>query len=363
MKTHIPNSYFYDPDILHKEQETLFKNHWQFACFTTDLEKNNDYITLDLFNKSIVIRNCNGKLKAFLNVCSHRFSKICLKNKGNAAFQCPYHGWKYNNEGIPTGIPRKNTFDQLNQIDLKLTEFELTTIGVFCFIKLTPKSSKTLISPLHKLHDFLINVSDILNEQLDENKLYIDANWKIVLENTLEEYHVRQVHPNSLYKVGISESSFKFQTPHSSDQMTFNTKLTDFKKLNELLTDRKFIIEDYIHQLIFPTMTIASAYGATIAIQQIIPISSRKTLFISHVFSTKLANTTPEKHPVIQAFYQNAIKFNQQVFDEDKEICEAVQLGLQFSDHTSGLFSTDETRVWAFENAYMQTLKGKKYDH
>ena len=89
-------------------------------------------------------------------------------------------------------------------------------------------------------------------------------------------------------------------------------------------------------------------------LQQIKPLSSTKTLFISHVFSTKIDNAD---HALAKAFNQNAIDFNRRVFEEDKEICEAVQIGIEQINHGKGFLSTQEERVWHFEKTYMDAMK------
>ena len=107
--------------------------------------------------------------------------------------------------------------------------------------------------------------------------------------------------------------------------------------------------------MIFPNLTIASAFGTTISIQQFLPLSNTSTQFISHVFST---NISKKNHPVVAAFNENAATFNRKVFSEDKRICEAVQEGMNQMDIASrGYFSTLEERVWFFERVYMDLLE------
>lgn len=353
-KTLIPLHYFYDETILSEERARLFSSQWFFVGFTDDLQEPNQFITVDYLGKSVVIKNFDGELKAFLNVCSHRFSKICLKKTGQGPLQCPYHGWTYDKDGLPYAIPRKAQFEDLNPAELKLKSFKIASLGRFLFLH-ENIAVPSIQEFLGTAYPFLEKVSHAMGQRIDTNTLTIKANWKVVVENTLEEYHVRQVHPQSLYKVEIQASEFNFQGLHSSDAMTFKVKFTDFKKLPELMHEREWHVEDYVHQLIFPNMTIASAFGTTIAIQQIIPMDTETTLFISHVFAAKLSNN--EQHFLVKAFNQNAVDFNRQVFEEDRLICEAVQEGLKQAHLQSGTLSKDEARVAAFEQNYMKLME------
>lgn len=54
----------------------------------------------------LVMRDSQGKVNAFLNVCRHRSNRLCRADMGNAeTFTCAYHGWTYSNEGRLVGVP------------------------------------------------------------------------------------------------------------------------------------------------------------------------------------------------------------------------------------------------------------------
>ncbi|MDG3443022.1 Rieske 2Fe-2S domain-containing protein [Nitrospirillum amazonense] len=53
----------------------------------------------------VVVQNFQGALKAFRNVCSHRYALIHDQPCGRGLLRCPYHGWVYDAAGVPIGIP------------------------------------------------------------------------------------------------------------------------------------------------------------------------------------------------------------------------------------------------------------------
>ncbi|WP_044564337.1 Rieske 2Fe-2S domain-containing protein [Azospirillum sp. B4] len=53
----------------------------------------------------VVAQNFQGALKAFRNVCSHRYALIHDQPCGRGLLRCPYHGWVYDAAGVPIGIP------------------------------------------------------------------------------------------------------------------------------------------------------------------------------------------------------------------------------------------------------------------
>ena len=65
-----------------------------------DLARPGDFLTFDLLETPILLRNFDGELRAFLNVCPHRHSRLTDKPRGNAEkLRCQYHGWEFNADG------------------------------------------------------------------------------------------------------------------------------------------------------------------------------------------------------------------------------------------------------------------------
>lgn len=354
--TLIPPAYFYDTAIFQNEKLALFEKTWQFAGFTSDVAHPDMMFCTDIAGKSVVIKNFNETLRAFHNVCSHRFSRIC-NGPTKGPLQCPYHGWTYNEEGVPYAIPKRKQFGSLDLNELSLKPYALETCGKFIFVKasLEGPDLKTFLGHMAPI---LEKVSAAMGLRLDENSMNVMANWKLVVENTLESYHVREVHPDSLYKVGIQESLDQFEEMHSSTLMKFNTQLAKNAKIANVYATRPWQIEDYLHILIFPNLTIASAFGTTLSIQQITPLSATETRFVSHVFGTNLDEKITGS-AIVKAFNESAVHFNRQVFAEDKQICEMAQKGIAETTRTHGVLCDEEKRVWAFEKAYMTYMTGQ----
>ncbi len=332
-------------EFYQSEQREIFNKSWILAGFFRDLSEHEQYVTFEFSGCSIVIMNFEGELHAFRNVCSHRFSRIC-EGKGKGHLQCPYHGWTYNDKGEPYAVPAVRGFKDLDRKKLALARYAVAVCGEFVFINLD-NSAQHLERHLGAYYHELEKVSLALGESLDCNDMLIQANWKVVVENTLEHYHVRKVHPNSLNAVGIKSVEFTYDRPHSSAEMLFKTKLDKSSAVAELYEDRPLKVEDYVHHFIFPCMTVATAYGTTIAIQQIIPCAHNQTRFISHVFGTKLEQT--KNALLVEHFNKMAVDFNRRVFDEDKHICEQVQLGLNEMGDAKSLLHRDEERIAFFQ--------------
>lgn len=76
-----------------------------------------DFVTLDLWRDSVLVVRCkDGTLRAFLNICRHRASRL-LDGRENCGprIQCRYHGWTYHSDGRLSGIPSPDSFPDVDR--------------------------------------------------------------------------------------------------------------------------------------------------------------------------------------------------------------------------------------------------------
>jgi len=356
--TILPIDYF-DPEIFETERKTLFRSNWIFAGFVTDLEKTNDFVTLELGEHSVVIQNCEGTIKAFNNVCTHRFGKIQTEEKGNRPLLCRYHGWFFDANGRPKGIPEKPHFGDLDETTLKslcLTPWKLSICGKFVFINANLEA-KDLTAFLGSTANILEQFSLGMDHQIDCNQLVLDCNWKVAVENTLESYHVPTIHSKSFHKLGSSGQDFTFDLPHSSWTTGVNDITTkNWNRISKHFDSRSVKKDGYFHQFVFPNLTLATTFGNSFSIQAFVPINANQTQFTSWVFSTKLEKPTQVAQVIQKSMNDAIVQFNRQVFDEDKEICAHVQKGVKIAQN-EGLLSDIEFRIHEFQKSYLEVLE------
>src|SRR5918911_3011024 len=96
----MPPGAYTDPDFLAREIETIFSREWICVGRASGLANPGDYLTYDLAGQPVVVlRDREGALRAFSNVCLHRMSTL-LEGSGNRrTIVCPYHAWTYGLDG------------------------------------------------------------------------------------------------------------------------------------------------------------------------------------------------------------------------------------------------------------------------
>ncbi|MGJ9385278.1 Rieske 2Fe-2S domain-containing protein [Salipaludibacillus sp. CF4.18] len=66
-----------------------------FLGHVSELKKPGDHITRMMADNPIILTKIKkGKIKAFLNSCSHRGTRLCTEDYGNKkAYTCKCRGW------------------------------------------------------------------------------------------------------------------------------------------------------------------------------------------------------------------------------------------------------------------------------
>ncbi len=102
----MPPSVYTDEGFGERELERIFRREWICVGRAGAVAKPGDYLTCELAGQPIaVVRDRDGELRAFSNVCLHRMSTL-LEGTGNArAIVCPYHAWTYNLDGTLRAAP------------------------------------------------------------------------------------------------------------------------------------------------------------------------------------------------------------------------------------------------------------------
>ena len=195
----LPQPLYNDPHMFKVDMQEIFEKEWIFVGMSCEVPDKGDYITVDIGQNSIlIVRDAQGNVGAFHNVCRHRGSKLCDSKKGKVAnLVCPYHQWTYDLKGnlLFAGTEMGNQFD-LKQHGLKATHCQVA--GGFIFVCLA-RGDAPEIAPLAATLDEYMEPYDIENSKVAvQTTLEEAANWKLVLENNRECYHCNASHPELL---------------------------------------------------------------------------------------------------------------------------------------------------------------------
>jgi p-cumate 2,3-dioxygenase alpha subunit len=193
---------FLSEDILQLEKERIFSKCWLYLGHESEVRKPRSFVTRNVGGKPILLtRDRAGKLNAFYNACTHRGALVCRERSGAAAsFTCPYHAWTFTAAGELMGMPGREGLAADANADgsLNLRPVpRLESFREFIFICFDPEAMP-LPEYLKDAKDYLSYVADQGPDGMEivkgSQEYAIDANWKLLLENSIDGYHGGPTH-------------------------------------------------------------------------------------------------------------------------------------------------------------------------
>ena len=197
MESVISWDWYRDPRVLEAEERRLFRRSWQYVGPLECLRRPGDYVTGRLSRVPVlVVRDGDGVLRGFLNVCRHRGSLVASADGNAPRLRCPYHAWIYNLDGTLRSAPQCGPEIEAELGELGLVPLRVATFGPFVFVN-TSAEGPPLEEVIGDLGEVIagvgLDLSGLRRHQRFDYEL--PANWKIHLENYLECYHCPVAHP------------------------------------------------------------------------------------------------------------------------------------------------------------------------
>ncbi len=197
----MPREFYTDPGVLALEREQLFMREWICVGRREEVAQPGDFMALQICDEPVVIiHGVDSKVRAFSNVCRHRGTVMAIGRGNKRRLVCPYHHWSYDTTGQLVAAPRINKRPDFDPGSCRLPEFACTLWQGFLFVSLasdppalTPRLSKLeeMIRPYHLEQTSLRYFAEEVWQ----------TNWKCLLENFMEGYHLSSLHHDTLHKV------------------------------------------------------------------------------------------------------------------------------------------------------------------
>lgn len=189
----VSNEIYTNPTLFEEERAKIFGKVWNLVCHESEIPAVHDFRTLDIVDIPVLVaRGSDGKIRGFLNACSHRGAKVVRQLSGNArSFVCPFHLWTYDTTGTCTAVTRDEAYKSVGctAADFALREFRTELRHGLVFVCFDDDAE----SVDDYLGDSLDTVRAILTTQpLEVSQYYeivINANWKSWHEINSELYH------------------------------------------------------------------------------------------------------------------------------------------------------------------------------
>jgi choline monooxygenase len=337
----LASKFYADPAILEMEKTRIFLRTWQLvgtlshACGEVDGVKRTiadpeSFFTADVAGEPvIVVRDKQGVLRAFSNVCRHRAGPIALGSGCKNVLRCQYHGWTYTLDGRLIGTPDVEGVEFFDRSTMGMVPLSVEVWEQFIFVNFDTQA-EPLASYLGKIPEQARGFQFEGLQFAERRDYVINCNWKVYVDNYLEGYHIPIAHPGLMRE--IDYANYRIDTYRYYSQQFAPIRTMKLEENGERFYTPGSGLRQAVYFWIFPNLMV-NIYPDNVSTNLIVPIAHDKTLTIFEWFFHDVADCA------VQQRIKRAIAFSDQVQQEDIGLCENVQRGLRSATYDRGRYS------------------------
>lgn len=318
------------------EEMELFKRLPLVYCPSAALPDPGCYVARTLAGAPLLaIRGEDGVVRAFHNACRHR-GMILAEGEGNArSLICRYHAWAYGLDGRLRYIPGEEGFPGLDRDAHGLTPVHAEERGGLVFVTIKDPISTGALEGLPELI--------APGQAVFEHSSFLDdANWKLLLEASMEGYHIKALHAKSFYPYGYDNLNI-VETYGTNSRIVF-----PFRRIEKLravpATERRGDgMMTYVYQL-FPNtrLAILSNHFLLVILE---PVTVSQSRWIIYRLRPPAAGETEDD---IEKSKRDAAFVRDNGVVEDREAACSIQRSLAGDGNTHFTFGRFETAAVHF---------------
>ncbi|HXV57759.1 MAG TPA: aromatic ring-hydroxylating dioxygenase subunit alpha [Gaiellaceae bacterium] len=210
----LPAHWYADGAIQRLEGERIFARSWQYAGRAELVASPGDFFTcLAGQIPLVVVRDLEGELRAFVNVCRHRGHLIAEGEGNRKALQCPYHAWTYDLDGTLRRAPRSEREPGFDSGLYSMLPVAVGEWGPLVFVNPDPGAP-----PLGEALGPLPGHVEASGLDLDRlrfrvrSEWEIECDWKVAVENYLECYHCAVAHPGFSRVIDVGPDEYELRS-------------------------------------------------------------------------------------------------------------------------------------------------------
>jgi choline monooxygenase len=337
----LASKFYTDPAILDAEKSRIFRRTWQLVGTLTTLcgEVNGakriiadpeSFFTVDVIGEPVVVvRDKQGTLRAFSNVCRHRAGPIAQGSGCKNVFRCGYHGWTYTLDGRLIGTPDVEGVEFFDRSTMGMFPLRLETWEQLIFVNFD-QNAEPLSAYLGKIPEQARGFQFEGLQSVERRDYTIDCNWKVYVDNYLEGYHIPIAHPGLMREIDYAQ--YRTATYRYYSQQFAPIRAMKPEDAGERFYPPGTSLQEALYFWIFPNLML-NVYPDNLSTNLIVPLSHDKTLTIFEWF---FHDAHSEK---VRERIQRAVAFSDEVQQEDIDLCRSVQRGLNSSTYDRGRYS------------------------
>jgi len=324
-----PASWYRDAAFLEREREQVFNRSWQAVGRVDQVRRPGDYFTGCLLGEPyLVVRDGEGTLRAFHNVCRHHAAQVCQGEGSLEALVCNYHGWTYALDGKLLKAPRLGKSEIFSRESFSLNPVAVEAWGPWIFLHLGGEP-QPLVAELGDLQARLEATAYSQLKFAARRTYEMECNWKVYIDNYLDGgYHV-----SSLHRALAGQLDLKSYRTELFKRLSIQSCKAPDEAPPEGGGDFAERIGDAaLYAFLYPNFMI-NRYGPIMDTNWVVPLSPHRTLVVFDFFFQDTEG------PAAKEFIERSIAASHTVQEEDVAISESVQRGLGSPGYDRGIYA------------------------
>jgi choline monooxygenase len=307
------------------------------------------------------VRGSDGRARVFRNACRHRGMSLVEGAGCSHALVCPYHGWTYRLDGSLAHVPHANAFPDLDVSTRGLVEVtSMETDGLIVIGELEPAvAQSSLRACAQDAMTALTDGSPWRSKLLPAERLIASEsvvrtiNWKVLVEQFLEGYHIRSTHGETFYPLQYDDLNV-VETVGPNSRITFPYRnIERLRSRPESMWTTKQRVT-FVYQL-FPNVMLAT-FPDQVIVVVVDPIDVDRSRVTTYILATPEAADAAVIAVGRQSDATTARTLLEQGALEDNEMSAGVQRGLRAGANAFVEFGRHESAIGHFHGALNQRL-------
>jgi Rieske 2Fe-2S family protein len=351
----LAQGYYTSDEVFAQETQRIFMKSWICAGHQSRISEAGEYFLLNLFEESlIVLRDKNGQIRAFYNVCRHRGTRVCEEAEGrfSGSLQCSYHAWTYGLDGKLIGAPFMKDVEGFHREDYPLRSAPVHVWEGLVFVYLGSGAP----TPFEETHAPLLDRFAKWN--LPKLKSYqrisydVRSNWKYIFQNFNECYHCPTIHPllNTLTDYTSGNNDLVEGPLLGGFMEILHESLTVSghacaRPLGELGEDNR---RGYYYSIL-PNLLL-NLHPDYVMFHLVLPHAPGRSTILTEWLFHPQASADAAFRP------QDAVDFWHETNLQDWHVCELGQLGVSSQAYSPGWYTPRESLLAAFDRHYLKIM-------
>ena len=351
---HLPGYIYTSPEIFQLEKEKIFMKDWLCMARLEEVENPGDYVTFRVMGEPmLIVRDEDGGVHAMSNVCRHRGVEVASGSGNVSEFSCPYHGWTYDLAGKLVGAPYMKEAEGFNLSSCRLKPLRVGFWAGWIFVTFNDEAPplEEYVSEFEKEYAFLKQEECRLADRIVTE---LECNWKLVIENFMDVYHVQVIHLDT-FGSAISLEDFSvslkdrggFSVVYPAAPMVVGNKSL-FGPMPWLKDkDESFAATGFLQPNLQMFVRIDDVQPFTIW-----PLAPDRTQVIIHTLMPKANLERPDFEEKIKLYHD----FMVMVAEEDRAMVRSLQQGVASRAFRPGPMSALENNIHNTINGFLERI-------